>query len=125
MVLTSRFSAATTRSEVPATPLSLRLGAPVSQRNRDVEDALDNARAPPGCNCVGVETELGKDTVGMLADRRYFSHPRLRIIESERRDESAERPGRRVDVAPLVSRGELRMFEELVHRSHSCIGDLR
>ena len=28
---TSRFSAATTRSEVPATPLSLRLGGPVSQ----------------------------------------------------------------------------------------------
>ena len=37
---TSRFSAATNRSEVPATPLSLRLGAPVSQRYRDVEDAL-------------------------------------------------------------------------------------
>ena len=37
---TSRFSAATTRSDVPATPLSLRLGAPVSQRYRDVEDAL-------------------------------------------------------------------------------------
>ncbi len=36
---TSRFSAATNRSEVPATPLSLRLGAPVSQRYRDVEDA--------------------------------------------------------------------------------------
>jgi hypothetical protein len=33
------FSAATNRSEVPATPLSLRLGAPVSQRYRDVEDA--------------------------------------------------------------------------------------
>ena len=88
-------------------------------------DALDHARAPPGCNCVGVETELCKDAVGMLADRRYFSHPRLHIVESERRDESAERPCRRVHVAPLVSRGELRVFEELVHRSHSCIGDLR
>jgi hypothetical protein len=33
-------SAATNRSEVPATPLSLRLGAPVSQRYRDLEDAL-------------------------------------------------------------------------------------
>ena len=35
---TSRFSAATTRSEAPATPLSLRLGAPVSRRYREVED---------------------------------------------------------------------------------------
>ena len=43
MVLTSRFSAATTRSEVPATPLSLRLGAPVSQRYRDLEDAPSDA----------------------------------------------------------------------------------
>ena len=41
---TSRFSAATNRSEVPATPLSLRLGAPVSQRYRDVEDALIGLR---------------------------------------------------------------------------------
>ena len=37
---TSRFSAATNRSEVPATPSSLRLGAPVSRRYGHVEDAL-------------------------------------------------------------------------------------
>ena len=41
---TSRFSAATTRSEVPATPLSLRLDARVSQRYRDVEDAVETER---------------------------------------------------------------------------------
>ena len=35
-----------TRSEVPATPLSLRLGAPVSQRYRDGEDALDRQDPP-------------------------------------------------------------------------------
>ena len=38
-VALAKAGAATTRSEGPATPLSLRLGAPVSQRYRDVEDA--------------------------------------------------------------------------------------
>ena len=38
---TSRFSAATTRSEVPAIPSSLRQGAPVNRRHGHVEDALD------------------------------------------------------------------------------------
>jgi hypothetical protein len=43
-VALAKAGAATTRSEVPATPPSLRLGAPVSQRYRDVEDALIGLR---------------------------------------------------------------------------------
>jgi len=42
---TSRFSAATTRSEVPAIPSSLRQGAPVNRRYGHVEDALAGAHA--------------------------------------------------------------------------------
>lgn len=35
----------------PATPLSLRLGAPVSQRYRDVEDAQSKGRLPGQGSC--------------------------------------------------------------------------
>ena len=86
---TSRFSAATTRSEVPATRPSLRLGAPVSQRYRDVEDAV--ARPPhPWKHLRSARAEISSARSGWShwsrvrsgnQQRRHSSRHRVRVVE--------------------------------------------
>ena len=54
-----------------------------------------------------------------------FSHPGLDIVETERRQERAQRPRRRVHLSPFSPCRKLGVVEEFVHGVHARVGDLR
>ena len=74
---------------------------------------------------VGLLVPTRPLSTGVLANRGNPFHSRFDAFEPERRHQRADRPSRRLDLAPAIARGELWMIEKLDHVVHAGVGNLR
>ena len=63
--------------------------------------------------------------MAVLAERGHRTHDRLEIIEHDRRQQRPHGARGRVDLAPAIPGGELRMRHELVDGVHPRVRNLR
>src|SRR5439155_10046855 len=89
-----------------------------------VTSSNETLLAPRG-NRDPIESDFCQDLIGVSADFRNRSHHCLNTLDVRRRNQSGEFSYGRIDIVPSIPRSKLRMVEELLHRVHARIGNLR